>query len=476
MAKVPRSVAAAGAFPLAVRSHFSFLDSTLAIPDIVALAKTHGLSTVALCDRGNLHGAVEFFVAARSAGLHPVLGAEVGHGGSPLWLYVENQVGYGNLCRILSGGRAAAISDGGGGLPEFDPEGQATEGLVGVSADVSVARWFPGRFYRALVTRADLRRYEARGGGAPAVPVLPVHYATPADRRRFDIVQSIRTLTLLGQAHPGKRSRGNYHFRTPGDLESVFGRRPELVAHTLEIGARCQFAFALGRLQFPEWRPPDGSEPREYLRRLVERGLRARYGAGRGGALRGQLETELEMIAAVGYEDYFLVVWDLLRACRERGIEWITRGSAADSLVCYCLGISGVCPIRFDLYFRRFLNRERMALNKLPDIDIDFAHDRKDDVVDLLFARYGREHCAVVGGFSTFQARSAFAEAAKVLGVAEREVRRFTEHFPWGFGGGWPGGADGVEPVPGGRLARLLRTSPECGDVPLDEEIGRAHV
>ena len=107
------------------------------------------------------------------------------------------------------------------------------------------------------------------------------------------------------------------------------------------------------------------------------------------------------------------------------------RGSAADSLVCYCLGISGVCPIRFELYFRRFLNKDRMALNKLPDIDIDFAHDRKDDVVDLIFDRYGNEHVAVVGGFNTYQARSAIADIAKVLGVSEFQIRRLTEHVPW---------------------------------------------
>ena len=124
------------------------------------------------------------------------------------------------------------------------------------------------------------------------------------------------------------------------------------------------------------------------------------------------------------------MVWDILQECQCRGIEWITRGSAADSLVCYCLRISDVCPIRFDLYFRRFLNKDRMALNKLPDIDLDFAHDRKDDVVDLIFERYGPTHTAVVGGFSTFQARSAFAEVAKVLGVSEYQVRRFTEKIP----------------------------------------------
>jgi error-prone DNA polymerase len=173
-------------------------------------------------------------------------------------------------------------------------------------------------------------------------------------------------------------------------------------------------------------------------------------------------------ISAVGYEEYFLVVWHLRQDCRAHGIEWITRGSAADSLVCYCLGISDVCPIRFGLYFRRFLNEERMALNKLPDIDLDFPHDRKDDVVDLIFAKYGREHCAVVGGFSTFQARSAFAEVAKVLGVAERDVRKFTDHFPWSFGGGWV--PDDPTPSGGARLRELLAASPENRDLPVNEE------
>ena len=181
-----------------------------------------------------------------------------------------------------------------------------------------------------------------------------------------------------------------------------------------------------------------------------------------------QVEQELEIISAVGYEEYFLVVWSILQDCRAHGIEWITRGSAADSLVCYCLGISDVCPIRFGLYFRRFLNQERMALNKLPDIDIDFPHDRKDDVVDIIFAKYGREHCAVVGGFSTFQAKSAFADVAKVLGMAEREVRRFTGHFPWSFGGGWV--PDEHTPSGGANLRELLAASPENRDLPLNEE------
>lgn len=187
-----------------------------------------------------------------------------------------------------------------------------------------------------------------------------------------------------------------------------------------------------------------------------------------------QLETELSIIAEVGFEDLFLTTWDLLQTCKERGIEWITRGSAADSLVCYCLGISDVCPIRFGLYFRRFLNKERMALHKLPDIDVDFPHDRKDDVVNLLFEKYGPEHCAVVGGFSTFQARSAVADVAKVLGAAEFQIRRFTERFPWSFGSSWEE-KDAGELV-GARLIERLKAIPECRDLALDEEPFRTAV
>src|SRR3989449_2512882 len=149
-------------------------------------------------------------------------------------------------------------------------------------------------------------------------------------------------------------------------------------------------------------------------------------------------------------------MWDLLQECRRRGIEWITRGSAADSLACYCLEISGVCPIRFDLYFRRFLNKDRMALNKLPDIDVDFPHDRKDDVMDLIFEKYGPEHTAVVGGFSTFQSRSAFAEVAKVLGVSEYQVRRLTERLP--------------HYSRAGELAQAVAETQECRDLPFEEE------
>src|ERR1035437_220445 len=457
--------------PLRVRSYYTFLDSTLSPAAIVNLAKQHGLSAIALTDIGNLHGAVEFAQAAERAGIKPIFGAELQVNEHPLLLYVESARGYHNLNRLLvakeegrmeneeaavAGRQRAPITS------EFLIQHSALlNGLTAVSTDSRLAELFPGRFYQMAVKQSDGSRF-------PVVACPAIHYDLPGDRTKYDIVQSIRTLTLLRQEHSEKRTAGRFHFRTPAEMAEACNEHPEWLAHSLEIAEGCNFEIPFGKPQFPAFAPPEGSTPREFLRQLVLDGARRRYPDSQLSTIHPQLSQELSIICAVGYEEYFLVVWNILQGCRQHGIEWITRGSAADSLVCYCLGISDVCPIRFGLYFRRFLNQELMVLNKLPDIDIDFPHDRKDDVVDLIFAKYGREQCAVVGGFSTFQARSAFADVAKVLGVAEREVRRFTEHFPWSFGGGWV--PDEHTPSGGARLREMLAASPESRDLPLNEE------
>ena len=457
--------------PLRVSSHYTFLDSTLSPAAIVSLAKQNGMASVALTDLGNLHGAVEFAQAAQHAGIKPIFGTELvladGHQGQhPLLLYVESARGYHNLNRLLSLRAEQNEDEGAVAAQQRTPMSSArldgfTDGLIAVSSDVRLAEKFPGRFYQ-LATK------HIAAGSLPVVACPAIHYAQPDDRMKYDIVQSIRTLTLLRQEHPAKRLEGRLHFRTPREMAAGCKENPEWLTHSLEIADRCNFQIPFGKPQFPAFLPPDGSAPREFLHQLVMAGARRRYPASQLSTINHQLATELQMILAVGYEEYFLVVWSILQDCHAHGIEWITRGSAADSLVCYCLRISDVCPIRFGLYFRRFLNEERMALDKLPDIDIDFPHDRKDDVVDLIFAKYGPEHCAVVGGFSTFQAKSAFADVAKVLGMAEREVRRFTAHFPWSFGGGWV--PDEHTPSGGAKLRDVLAASPENRDLPLNEE------
>jgi DNA-directed DNA polymerase III PolC len=361
---------------LNVKSCFSFMDSLLRPEDVVRMAVERGAKAVAIADP-NLHGAVEFCAAAQEAGIQPIVGAEVKVGGIPYLAYVENAVGYRNLCGLLSDERGRRSGTA------------ALQGLI-------------------------LR---------PVTAFPEIRYASSKDTKFYEVVQSIRTLSLAGQPHEGKR-RGDFSWSREMEVS------PGMVRDAEEIAARCEFVLPIGGLKFPRFVPPDSSTPREFLGRLAREGMRRRYGAMPTAGVQRQVEEELRIIAEVGYEEYFLVVWELLQRCRDRGIEWITRGSAADSLVCYCLGISTVCPVRFELYFRRFLNPERMKLQKLPDIDIDFPHDRRDEVVDLIFERYGPDHAAVVGGFNTYRGRSAFADIAKALGVSEFQIRRMTEKLP----------------------------------------------
>ena len=359
-------------FPaLNVKSCFSFMDSLLRPGDIVRLAGERGIKAVAMTDP-NLHGAVEFCAAAKEAGIKPIVGAEVKVGGMRYLAYVENAAGYRHLCGLLSGANKDVL-----------------EGLI-------------------------LR---------PLTAFPEVRYTATREAKFYEVVQSIRTLSLAGQVQGGKR-RGDFSWGR--EIKAS----PGMMRDAEEMAERCEFVLPTGGLKFPRFAPPDGSLPREFLARLAREGMKQRYGAAPSGGVRRQVEEELRIIGEVGYEEYFLVVWDLLQRCRERGIEWITRGSAADSLVCYCLGISTVCPVRFELYFRRFLNAERMKLQKLPDIDLDFPHDRREEVVDIIFARYGPHHAAVVGGFNTYQGRSAFADIAKALGVSELQIRRMTEKLP----------------------------------------------
>jgi DNA polymerase III alpha subunit len=177
-----------------------------------------------------------------------------------------------------------------------------------------------------------------------------IHYALPGDRMKYDIVQSIRTLTLLRQEHPEKRNGWPVHFRTPAEMAAACQDHPEWLAHSLEIAERCNFEMPFGKPQFPAFVPPDGSRRTSFFTNWSRKDC-ATATASVPVNMRPQVEQELKIITAVGYEEYFLVVWNILQDCRAHGIEWITRGSAADSLVCYCLGISDVCPIRFGLYF-----------------------------------------------------------------------------------------------------------------------------
>jgi DNA polymerase-4 len=261
----PRAIirkAAAPYVPLRVHSHYSFLDSTLSPARIVKLATQHNLPAVALTDTGNLHGAVEFMLAANGAGIKPIFGAELRVGEKHLLLYVESSRGYANLCRLLSLHAERAANEGDETavaaqerraftITEFDG---LTSGLIAVSLDTSLAPLFPGSFYRMVTTQAV-------AGGFPAVACPPIHYGTAAERNRYDILQSIRTLTLLREKHPEKDPGQKRHFRTPVEMTAGCEGRPEWLCHTVEIADRCRFELPTRKPQFPAFLPSDDPPP-----------------------------------------------------------------------------------------------------------------------------------------------------------------------------------------------------------------------
>lgn len=452
-------------------SWYSLLNSTLTLDALVGAAAAAGMPALALTDRDTLAGAVEFWKAARTAGLHAVIGCEVSCAdGTPLVLLVENAEGYRSLCRLLTAriGRPA-------GLPR-DVLAAHARGLICVAgARSAVARAVrrneaPGPVLdelRAIYGRNfaleisphhddDLRVARlfvelSRRLHIPLTAGAEAHYLAPADRLKFDVLQSMRTLTLLNQQHPDKLPPGRYHFFNCAEMETYFGGLPQALSNTLRIAERCEFNFDLGDIHFPAFPCED---PVALLRAKTAGGLRRRYGAAPAREVSERLSREMAVIEETGYAEYFLIFADLVEWANARGIETLARGSAAGSLVCYVLGISNVCPFRFGLCFERFLNRERMQFAKLADIDLDLPWDRRDEVVRHVFERYGREHVAMIGALHTFQGRSAVAEIAKVYGIPEREARRFTSRLPYYTG-------DARE---------AFATLPECRDLPLHEE------
>ncbi|MBI4890598.1 MAG: DNA polymerase III subunit alpha [Acidobacteria bacterium] len=446
-------------------SYYSLLDGTMS-PELVAEAAcTSGMEAAALVDRDTLAGSVQFYKKARKLGLHAVTGAEVTLGdGSSLVLLVENARGYRNLSRLITAGASdETLEEYSGGLICLaGPRSGVGRAILMNESPEPVLKKLEGWYGRNLALELtphnddDLRlaRLFAELGRKRRIPVATAvdsHYLEAGDRLRYDILQSMRTLTLLNQRHEGKLPAGRHHWQTEDDVRRYFGGLPQAMANTARIAERCQFDFELGDLRFPKYPCQDAVE---LLRAKVRAGVERRYGLEPEARVWERLEREMGVIEEVGYAEYFLVFADIVEWCAGQGIWTLARGSAAGSLVCYVLGISNVCPFRFGLCFERFLNRERMQFAKLADIDLDLPWDRRDEVIRYVFERYGREHVAMIGAVHTFQGRSAVAEIAKVYGIPEREARRFTEHLPWHRGD----------------AEAAVRGIPECRELPFQEE------
>jgi error-prone DNA polymerase len=433
---------------LRCRSAFSFLTGASLPEDLIDRAAALGHDTLALADRNGVYGAPRFFQAARRAGIRPLVGAEVRVAGAgALLLLVEDRTGYRNLCRLLTAGalgrpkgtaevtwaqvgeHAAGLhclaggADGPLAVANGDEAAAALARLrdlfdVRLAVDVQRHREPPGE--RLLRRLADL----AAARDVPVVATNDVRHTAPEDRPLLDVLTCIRLGTTLDQVGRRLVANAERHLKTPAEMAALFRDMPAALRQSRRIAERCAFTLADLGYRFPEFPLPPGETPIGHLRRLTYRGARARYRRITP-RVRRQLEHELALIGRLDLVGYFLIVWDVVRFCRERGILCQGRGSAANSAVCYALGITAVDPVGMELLFERFLSEER---GEWPDIDLDLpSGERREEVIQHVYRRYGAHGAAMTATVVTYRTRSAVREAGKALGLSLAQVDRLTK-------------------------------------------------
>ncbi|MFY9739538.1 MAG: error-prone DNA polymerase [Candidatus Cybelea sp.] len=437
-------------------SNFSFLQGGSHPEELIERAAELGLSAIALTDRDGLYGAVRFAAYARQRRVNAIIGSELTfEDGAHLVLLVENERGYANLCRLISAAQMRgskgdarlrvedletynegliALSGGLYGRVERALAGQGVRAAVGEAQ--RLASIFSGRFYLELQqhliaeeTQCNLQLVRIAGRcRLPYVATNAVVYATGDDALVADVLACVRDGTTIAQARAANKLRPNaeFHLKPPAAMRRLFAEHPQAIAGTVEIAQRC--TFRLERLvgQFPLFPVPEGSSPQRYLRKLVHEGAARRYATPLETRVERQLEYELGLIAKMDLAGYFLIVWDIVREAAELGVLCQGRGSAANSAVCYALGITAVDPIAMNLLFERFMSEER---REIPDIDIDFAHQDRERVIQYVYERYGRTNAAMVAEVITYRTRSAIRDVGKALGLALEQVDAIAREF-----------------------------------------------
>ena len=270
--------------------------------------------------------------------------------------------------------------------------------------------------------------HAARQWRLPLLATNQVHYHSPARRPLHDVLTAVRHHTTVSELGNLRLSNGERHLKTPAQMAQLFARYPDAIRRTIEAADRCQFSLDELRYEYPEELVPSGKTPTSYLAELTWAGARERYPQGVPDKTRDLLERELTLIAELRYEAFFLTVWDLVIFARSRGILCQGRGSAANSAVCYCLGITSVDPARGDLLFERFISKER---NEPPDIDVDFEHERREEVFQYIYQKYGRDRAGIVAEVICYRPRSAVRDVGKALGLSLDAVDRLAKAIDW---------------------------------------------
>ena len=423
-------------------SNFTFLRGAAHPEELVERAHELGYAALALTDECSLAGIVRAHVVAKECGLKLIVGSEIRlEDGPRVVLLATNRTGYGNLSALITRGRRSAIK--GNYKLSLD---DLREGLPGCLALLladplptlahaqAIAARFPGRAWLAVElfrTPDDAERLAAAtelavAAGLPRVATGDVHMHVAERRPMQDTLTAIRLGVPVFDAGGALHPNGERHLRAQGDLAQLYPQA--LLEETLTIASRCHFSLDELRYEYPEELVPPGVTAIAHLRRLTEQGLLQRFPDGTPDKVRGQVEHELALIEELHYEPYFLTVHDIVRFARSRGILCQGRGSAANSAVCYALGITEVNPSCMEMLFERFISRER---NEPPDIDVDFEHERREEVIQYLYAKYGRDRAALAATVISYRPRSAMRDVGKALGFDLEQVDRLAKSMAW---------------------------------------------
>ncbi|GAC1447107.1 MAG: DNA polymerase III subunit alpha [Ktedonobacterales bacterium] len=454
---------------LHVHSEYSLLDGQSRIARLISQTKAAGMDALALTDHGGMYGSIEFYKQARAAGIKPILGVEGYLAPSieektgryeynHLLLLARDQVGYRNLLKLTS----IAHTRGYHYRPRVDKKvlAQHAEGLIVTSGclsgeipelllkgDINAARsaikWYrdvfgPENFYLEIQDHHAAESPQGklnqllfdlhRETGVPLLATNDLHYVDASDAEAQDILLCVQTGKTLDEPKRMKFDSSEYYLKTPAEMAQLFPELPEALRNSVRIGERCDVAIEFGANLLPIYAiPPEFRTQEEYLYHLCLEGVREQYGA-MSEAVQRKLDYEFEIIRSKGFISYFLIVWDYTNYARRHGMRCVARGSAAGSLVAYVLGITNVDPLRYDLLFERFLNPERMSM---PDIDMDFPDDRREEVIRYVADKYGWEKVAQVVTFNTMAAKAAIRDVGRVMGM-QAEADRVARLIPTG--------------------------------------------
>lgn len=454
---------------LHVHTEYSLLDGACRLAELAARIKALGQSAVAITDHGAMFGCVDFYKAVKKEGLKPIIGCEVYIANrtrfdkvhkldwsNHLILLCENETGYKNLIKLVSAGYV----DGFYSKPRIDHEilAQYHEGLICLSACLAgeipqallagdyekakeTALWYkelfgPNRYYIELQDHGleEQRRILpaliqlAKENGIPLVATNDSHYLTKEDSRVQQLLICIQTGKTLADDDRLEFGTDEFYVKSTQEMYDLFSMVPEACENTNKIADMCNFDFEFGVTKLPYFVAPDGKDNRAYFLELCEAGLQKHYGAQVPKEVRDRLDYEISVIDRMGYINYFLIVFDFINYARSKGIPvGPGRGSGAGSIAAYCMGITQIDPIKYHLLFERFLNPERVSM---PDFDIDFCYERRQEVIDYVVEKYGADHVAQIITFGTMAARGALRDIGRVLGMPYQKVDNVAKMVP----------------------------------------------